>query len=84
MARPLTCPQCSASSALGDEFQLTQPYRAAGIGDVVGLTSTGALLVEWLDRGDPSHFSPPELTCYGCGHQWVTTRSYVKYGESDA
>ena len=70
----IRCPACGTSIAKGGSFQIVQPYKAAGIGFVEGLDDEGALVVEWVDRGDPSRMYAPELACVDCGHQWPTKR----------
>ena len=75
MRSPLKCPACGAG-ADDDRIGVVQPYKAAGVGHVVGQADDGSLLVEWVDRGDPFRFYQVELEC-GCGHHWPTTRTIV-------
>lgn len=70
--RRVRCPQCGASSP-DSSFQVVEPYRAAGLSGLIGFDDDGLMVVEGIDRGDPSSFGPPELVCCECGYQWVTS-----------
>lgn len=81
MARALTCPECAAALADGDEFCIAEVRcDASRSGLVTGFSPDGALTAQALDTEvEPS--DNYELTCMSCGHQWPTSRAVDSYWE---